>query len=214
MTPLNKYVIRRKTHPCDGRRERGCASRRWWRSGQQHAAPDGEGVFDRLQARSVLPPMVVAEVGVARARSQHQPVVAQRTVAKLHRAALDVDVGDLVQDDPGVVLVAQHAADGTGDVGRGQAGGGHLVEQGLEQVVVASVDQHHLDGGVGQALGGSEASEAASDDYDPGSLGHGVSTGSVSTKHPGDCFIPRAPAASTSSSDPSRCARSGHRARR
>ncbi len=40
----------------------------------------------------------------------------------------------------GVHLPAQHAADGRGDVGRIQRGGGHLVEERLEEVVVAAID--------------------------------------------------------------------------
>ena len=59
-----------------------------------------------------------------------------------------------------------------GDVVGAQAGGGHLVEQGPEPVVVVPVDDGDVDGRRRQAGGGVEAAEAAADDDHVGADGH------------------------------------------
>ena len=56
---------------------------------------------------------------------------------------------------------------GGGDLAGREDAGGHLVEQRLEQVVVATVDEHDVDGPVPQQLGGGQPAEAAPDDHDP-----------------------------------------------
>src|SRR5206468_10213957 len=57
-------------------------------------------------------------------------------------------------------------ADGLGDVGRVQARGGHLVEEGLEDVMVAPVDDRHVHGQASEAGGRAHTAEAGSDDDD------------------------------------------------
>ncbi len=86
--------------------------------------------------------------------------------------------------DPDVVLVADDAPDRIRDVGGAEPGGRHLVEQRLEQVVVAAIDQGHVDAGADQVLGRGEPTEAAADDHRlrRGRSGpvEGVDVGSVS----------------------------------
>jgi len=68
-----------------------------------------------------------------------------------HAAGSGVDGGDLAHQHRQVAsrdLLAQDVADGARDCWRGQAGRGHLVEQGLEQVMVGAVDDDDLDIGV------------------------------------------------------------------
>jgi hypothetical protein len=45
---------------------------------------------------------------------------------------------------------------------------GYLVQQGLEGVMVAAVDQGHIDGHVRQRLSGAQAGETSSDYHHPG----------------------------------------------
>ena len=78
---------------------------------------------------------------------------------------------DLVHEDFSVGLVAEDGADGLGDVGRRKHGQCDLVEQGLEGVVVAAVDEGDVDGQMGQGLGGVEAGKAAAYDNDAGAAG-------------------------------------------
>ena len=83
--------------------------------------------------------MVVAEVRLTGARRHDQRVVfgvlILVVVAPLHDASLDVDLLDESLQDRDVLLAAQDLARGGGDVALGEDARGHLVEQGLEQVV-------------------------------------------------------------------------------
>ena len=72
----------------------------------------------------------------------------------------------LAQDHAQRRVVAQHVADGGGDLALGEDPGGHLVEQGLEEVVVGPVDQGDADRRPLEGPGGEEAAEAAADDDD------------------------------------------------
>ena len=78
----------------------------------------------------------------------------------------EVEADDLVHEDAGVALAAEQGAERRGDVGRRQAAGRHLVEQRLEQVEVAPVDERDFDRDLAQRLGGVKAAEAAADDDD------------------------------------------------
>ena len=82
-----------------------------------------------------------------------------------------IDRCHLVHEDLGVGLVAQDGADGLGDVCRGKHGQGDLIEQGLEGVVVAAVDEGDVHGQMGQGLGGMETAKAAADDDDARAAG-------------------------------------------
>ncbi len=73
--------------------------------------------------------------------------------------------------------LAQDGADGLGDVGRGEDGEGHLVEQRLKGVVVAAVDEGDVDGQLGQAFGGVDAGKTAADDDDARACGRLLSLG-------------------------------------
>ena len=55
-------------------------------------------------------------------------------------------------------------ADGGGNIGRGKYGGGDLVEQRLEKMVILSVDQNNINWGIFEPFGSAESSESASDD--------------------------------------------------
>jgi hypothetical protein len=74
-------------------------------------------------------------------------------------------------------------ADGRRHRRRRQPGGGHLVQQRLEQVVVGAVDQRHLDIGTRQRTHRFQATEAAADDDHMGDR-HG---GSVAPPGCGRC---------------------------
>jgi hypothetical protein len=66
----------------------------------------------------------------------------------------------------GVGLVGEDLPQRWRDVAGRQQRGGHLVEQGLEQVVVEPVDEDDLGRGVAQAPADAQATEAAADDDD------------------------------------------------
>ena len=63
----------------------------------------------------------------------------------MHDARLEVERGDRREDDPDVRLFAQHVPQDRGDLPWGEDAGRDLEEEGLEQVVVAAVDQCDVD---------------------------------------------------------------------
>ena len=78
-----------------------------------------------------------------------------------------VDAGDLAHQHREVAsgnLVTQDVADGAGNRRCGQASRGHLVEQGLEQVVVGAVDDDDFDIGMRQRLGRFQTTKTATND--------------------------------------------------
>ena len=115
----------------------------------------------------MLRPLVVAEVRVRRAGGEHEVIVGDPAVPGADAVLRGVDLLDLGQQHLDVVLPTEDAAERRGDVGGGQGGGGHLVQQGLEEVVVAAVDEQHVDVGAVQRLRGSQPGESPSDDDDP-----------------------------------------------
>lgn len=82
-----------------------------------------------------------------------------------------IDARDLAEQHLGVRLVADDAADRRGDVGRGQARGRHLVEEWLEEVVVATVDHGDPGGAPAKRIGRAQAAKARPDDDDAGAVG-------------------------------------------
>ena len=135
--------------------------------GQQDATPQQQRIVERLQARRVRSPLVVAEVVVRGATGHEQEVIGQRrAVGTQHAARGQVDRGDLGHADRHVALVAQDVAQRRGDVTGREPGRGHLVEQRLEQVVVGAVDQGDVDRRLGQRPRRPQASKAATDDDD------------------------------------------------
>ena len=139
--------------------------------GGQHAAADGEGVAQGLEAGGVLGPVVAPEIAVRGAGGQDEVVEMDVLTAVQHHAVRGrVDGGHLAHQHRQVAardLIAQDVADGRRDGGRRQAGRGHLVEQGLEKVVVGAVDDDDFDVRVRQGFGRLQATEAATDDDHP-----------------------------------------------
>ncbi len=96
----------------------------------------------------------------------------ERSSIDLHDPLAEIHAGHGAQPHADVVVARADGPDGMGDVVRGQGGGGYLVEQGPESVVVVAVDQGDVDGGRGQAGEDVEPAEPAADDHHTGSNGH------------------------------------------
>jgi hypothetical protein len=149
--------------------------------GTEDASPQLEGVVDALHAGRELGEPVVAEVGLAGPGRDDQLVVGMHGGAAEDGggdgAGGQVDVGDLTEDDAGVLLPAEHLARRGGDLALGQDAGGHLVEQRLEQVVAGLAHEGDVDRGLAQRLGGEQAAEDRSDDDDARSVAGGSAGG-------------------------------------
>ena len=150
--------------------------------GTDDASPDVEGVSQGLQARRMRGPMVLAEIAVHRSGGHDQVVIGQAlAVVDQHRLPGDIDVRHLgLQHRQAAPLhfAPQHMADGRADGRCAEAGGGHLVEQGLEEVVVGAVDQGDFQlRRASQRTHGLEPAEAAADDKHLVDVRHGPSPG-------------------------------------
>ena len=134
--------------------------------GDEDAPPQRGGVLQRLQARRERLPFVMAEIGVARAGGEHQRVVGQGiAVIEQHALARGVDAAHVGKQRRHLLASAQQIADRPGDFRRRQRRGRDLVEQRLEQMMVAAVDQRDLDRRAGKPKGGFQPAETGADDH-------------------------------------------------
>ncbi len=62
-----------------------------------------------------------------------------------------------------IPLIRKDGANGLRDIGRGKDGQSDLVEQRLESMVIAAVDEGYVDWHVGQRHSGAQAGETATD---------------------------------------------------
>ena len=138
--------------------------------GAEDPAPELEGVVDRLHAGRELGEVVVAEVGLRRAGRHDERVVRRHGRPTEHLRGddllLEVDRGDLAEQQPGVLLAAQDLARGWRDLALGEDAGCDLVEQRLEEVVGRLGDHRHVDRRPAEGLGAEESTEPRPDDDD------------------------------------------------
>jgi hypothetical protein len=148
--------------------------------GTEDATAQLEGVVDALHAGRELGELVVAEVGLPGAGGDDQLVVGVHRGAaedgRGDRAVGQVDVGDLTEHHPGVLLPLEDLPRGRGDLALGQDAGGHLVEQRLEEVVAGPADQRDVHRGALEGLGGEQPAEPGPDDDHPRPPAGGVGT--------------------------------------
>jgi hypothetical protein len=123
-------------------------------------------VVDLLQAGGRLLPIVAAEISMARAGGEDEVVVSDPALVIDHNLTPgSVHAGDPAELDARVRLVGQDRADRPGDVGGRECCRRHLVQQRLEQVVVAPVDQDQVHRCLAQRPGRGQATEAHAYDH-------------------------------------------------
>ena len=150
---------------------RGVGSRLGDLEGAVHAATELHGVVDRLHPRSDQRVLVVSEVRLPGSGGDDQAVVGivERLTRKgggVHHPRLEVESGDPGQGNLHVLVAAQQVPQHRRDLTGGEDAGRHLVEERLEQVMVALVDEGDVDVGPRQHAGGGKATESATDDDD------------------------------------------------
>ena len=124
----------------------------------QNAPPQRGGVLQRLQAGRERLPFVMAEIGVARAGGENQRVVGQGVaVIEQHALVRGIDAAHGGEQGRDLGAVAQQIADRPGDLGGRQRRGRDLIEQRLEQMMVAPVDQRDRDRRAGKPIAPSPA---------------------------------------------------------
>ena len=135
--------------------------------GEQDPSPDAERVVDRLETGRQGLPVVVTEPAVPRARRDDEGVIRHgRAIGQLDHVCVRVQVHGFAQEDLGVRLVPEQRSEGLGDLTGRQLGGGHLVQQRTEEVVVLAVDERHVHGCATQRPGGVQTPKATAHDHD------------------------------------------------
>ena len=135
--------------------------------GDQDAAPQRGGVLQRLQAGRERLPFVMAEIGVAGAGGEHQRVVGQRVAAiERHAARLGIDAGHRGEQGRDLGTPAQQIADRPGDLRGRKCRGRDLIQQRLEQMMVAPVDQRDRDRRAGKPIHRLQPAKTGADDHD------------------------------------------------
>ncbi len=134
---------------------------------QQHPPPDRGRVLKRLQAGRKLFPLILAEIGVARAGGEHQRVVADRaSVSELHLLCGGIHPGDGGEQRGDLLVLSDQMADRPRDLGGRQRRRRDLVEQGLEKMMVALVDDGDAHRRLHHRLGEFQAAEPGADNND------------------------------------------------
>ena len=135
---------------------------------QEDVAPDSRRVLDALEAGRMVLPTVAAEIAVPGAGRQDQPVIVERIAASEEKlSAVGGNSGRFVQQHPDVPGAGKDRADRCRDIRRRQRGSRDLIEQWLEQMVIAPIHQSHVDGLSGQPPGSRKPAESHTDDHHP-----------------------------------------------
>ncbi len=125
------------------------------------------GFFDGFEAGSVFAPVVVAVVGGLRTGSDDEGVVGEGVAVSEEDFFGDgIDVDRFAEENFDIFLATEDRADGSGDFGGRERAGGDLIEEGLEEVEVALVEEGNFDVGPFEGLRGDEAREASAQDED------------------------------------------------
>ena len=96
--------------------------------GQQDLASNGGRLDNRFEARSEWGPVVMPKVTVTCARRQDQVVVGDGLIVQEYPLGLCIHPCHLAHEHLGVLLFAEHAANGGRDFCRGEHAGRHLVQ--------------------------------------------------------------------------------------
>ena len=148
--------------------------------GNQNAAADAGRILDTLQARRIIGPFVVTEIGMHSAGRDHQIIVSNVAEIGVQQLLRRIDAVHLFHQHRHIRLSAQDVPNWPGHIGRRQRRGRHLIEQRLEAMMVLAIDHDDIGGRASQRLGGFQAAEAGTDDHHFRSVSrHRVSSGSA-----------------------------------
>ena len=126
----------------------------------------GRRVLEGLQSRRVCLPVIPAEVMVTDSGRQHQGVIGEVAAAAPHNLADEVEGNDLLEEHLDVALPPEDRAERRRDVRGGQHSRRDLVEERLEHVMIASVEERDLHRGTAERFRGPQPRESPSDDHD------------------------------------------------
>jgi hypothetical protein len=98
-------------------------------------------------ARGPFPPGVVPVVRGLRTHGDDQRIVFEAgAVSEPYALGKRIEIDDLTQQDARIVLAAQDAAQRCGNLTGQQRAGRDLIQERLKEVIIASINERHLDG--------------------------------------------------------------------
>jgi hypothetical protein len=107
---------------------------------------------------------------VSDACRQDQGVVGKVAVPAPNAAARHVETDDLFEQHLDVLLASEDGTERRGDIGGRQHPRCHLIKERLEHVMIAAVEERHLDRIATEGLRDPKAREAPAGDHDLGSI--------------------------------------------
>src|SRR6185312_5451191 len=108
---------------------------------QQDAAANVSGIFQGLQARRILLPFRMSEISVGGACGNNEIIVRQFQPVSANQTAVEIKTSDFAQKNFCIPCPAQYVADRRRNFRRRKHCQRHLVKQGLEGMVVLTI-QH------------------------------------------------------------------------
>ncbi len=134
--------------------------------GHQDTAPERGGVLQCFQAGRERLPFVMTEIRVTGAGGENERIVGQCVaVIEQHPFAILVHAGHRGEQGRHFRAMAQQIADRPGDLRCRQRRGGDLIQERLEQMMVAPVNHRDADRRARQAKRRFQPAEAGADDY-------------------------------------------------
>ena len=137
----------------------------------QDLVADGLGIGETLQTRRKRRKFVVAKVAVRYAGGQNQIVIGDWDVAKgvrgIDHLFRPIDANYLAEDDSSVGLFAENASNRRTDLAWSENRRRNLIEERLEKMVVATVDENDPRQCFAKCLCSRQAGETASNDENP-----------------------------------------------
>src|SRR5207249_9500461 len=137
----------------------------------QHVIADADRFRDVLETEPVSRHALEAEVVRLTAHGENEVIVGDWPVGGVDTLPAGIEARHFRHPELGVGLAAQDGAHRAGDLLRLEAGGGELVEERLEEVVVVAIHQHHVDWRLAESARGAQAAESGAHDDHGGSTG-------------------------------------------
>ena len=132
----------------------------------EHPGPHDVRVLEGLESGGHRFPVVAVVVGPNAGRD-HEVIPGDLQLVGDHHASVEVETFDLGLDDGHVSLVAEHSPERCGDRAVVKDSGRHLVEERLEERVVASIEERDVNVRSVKHSDAGDAAKAPSDDHDP-----------------------------------------------
>ena len=139
----------------------------------EHLVAHGGGFFDGLQAGSIFAPFIFTVIGGLRTSGDDERVVGKdAAIGEDYLLAGGVDIHGFTEKDFDIFLMTENGAERGGNFGGRKRAGGDLIEERLEEMEVALVQERDLDVGTLEGLRGNQAAKTSAENHNLMRLRH------------------------------------------